>query len=89
MMDPAWSAIVVGIASSLITAAFMAAISFAALKAWMARREERESALGTALNRLQFVQDEHSRAIGDHSGRLRVLENEMDLRPPPLDYVPR
>jgi hypothetical protein len=25
--------------------------------------------------------------IGDHSSRIRVLENEMDLRPPPIDYA--
>lgn len=86
-MDPAWVAIFVGVGSSLITATIMAAINFAALKSWMARREERESALVTALSRVQLVQDEHSRTIGDHSVRIRVLENEMDLRPPPLDYV--
>lgn len=86
-MDPAWAAIAVGIVSSLITAAFMAAINFAALKAWMARREEREANQGLSLARVQLVQDEHGRTLGDHSGRIRVLENEMDLRPPPVDYV--
>lgn len=87
-MDPAWVAIFVGVGSSLITAAIMAAINFAALKAWMARREEREASQRVDLSRIQLVQDEHSRTIGDHSGRLRVLENEMDLRPPPRDYAP-
>lgn len=86
-MDPVWVAIWVGVASSLITATITAAINFAALKSWMARREEREAALVTALSRVQLVQDEHSRTIGDHSVRIRVLENEMDLRPPPLDYA--
>lgn len=87
-MDPAWVTIFVAAGSSLITAAIMAAINFAALKAWMARREEREASQQVGLSRIQLVQDEHARTIGDHSGRLRVLENEMDLRPPPRDYAP-
>jgi hypothetical protein len=87
MMDPAWISIIVGVASSVITAIFMAAIGFAALKAWMARREEREAAQANSVTRLQLIQDEHGRTLGDHSGRIRVLENEMDLRPPPADYV--
>jgi hypothetical protein len=33
------------------------------------------------------VQTEHGRTIGNHSERVRVLENEMDLRPPPMDYA--
>ena len=86
-MDPAWVGILVGLGSSIISASIMAAINFAALKAWMARREERESSLGVTLSRTQLVQDEHSRTLGDHSARLRVLENEMDLRPPPADYA--
>jgi hypothetical protein len=86
-MDPAWVAIGVGIVSSLITAAIMAAINFAALQAWMARREEREASQGASLSRVQLVQDDHSRLIGDYGARIRVLENEIDLRPPPLDYV--
>jgi len=87
-MDPAWVAIFVGIGSSLVTGAIMAAVNFAALKAWMARREVNEQHQGVAIARVQLVQDEHGRTIGDHSGRLRVLENEMDLRPPPRDYAP-
>lgn len=55
-MDPAWVAIIVGIVSSLITGA----IWYAALKAWMARREEREAA----------VRED----VKDHETRLRVLE---------------
>jgi hypothetical protein len=86
-VDPAWVTIFVAAGSSVITAAFMAAINFAALKAWMARREEREASQGASLSRVQLVQDEHARTIGDHGARIRVLENEMDLRPPPLDYV--
>lgn len=59
-MDTTWVAIIVGIVSSLITAAVTGAIWFAALKAWMARREERESAT--------------KEKIIDHETRLRVLE---------------
>jgi hypothetical protein len=86
-MDPAWLTIILSVVGSIIGAAFMAAVGFAALKAWMARREEREAAQGVTLSRLQLVQDEHGRTLGDHSGRIRVLENEMDLRPPPIDYA--
>lgn len=86
-MDPTWLTIVLSVVGSIIGAAFMAAVGFAALKAWMARREEREAAQGVTLSRLQLVQDEHGRTLGDHSGRIRVLENEMDLRPPPIDYA--
>jgi hypothetical protein len=86
-MDPAWLTIILSVVGSIIGAAFMAAVGFAALKAWMARREECEAAQGVTLSRLQLVQDEHGRTLGDHSGRIRVLENEMDLRPPPIDYA--
>lgn len=86
-MDPAWVAIIVGVVSSLITAGFMASVNYAALRAWMARREEREATQGASLSRLQLVQDDHTRTIGDHGGRIRVLENEIDLRPPPMDYA--
>lgn len=86
-MNPAWLTIILSVVGSIIGAAFMAAVGFASLKAWMARREEREAGQGVTLSRLQLVQDEHSRTLGDHSGRIRVLENEMDLRPPPADYA--
>jgi hypothetical protein len=87
MMDAAWVAIIVGVVSSIVTAAVMAAINFAALKSWMARREEREASQGVAMSRLQLVQDEHARTIGDLGRKVAVLENEMDLRPPPLDFA--
>jgi hypothetical protein len=82
-MDPAWVAIIIGIASSLITGA----IWYGALQRWMTKREERESTLRLDLTRAQLVQDEHARTLGNHGERIRVLENEMDLRPPPLDYA--
>ena len=86
-MDPAWLTIILSLVGSVIGGAFTAAIAFAALKSWMARREEREAAQGVAMSRFQFVQDEQGRTLGDHSGRIRVLENEIDLRPPPMDYA--
>jgi hypothetical protein len=86
-MDPAylsnWTALAIGVGGSLISGACM----FAAFRVWMARREWKEQALEADLSRVQLVQAEHSRTLGDHSGRLRVLENEIDLRPPPLDWA--
>jgi hypothetical protein len=60
-MDPAWAAIGVGVVSSLLTAGLMAAVNFAALKSWMARREEREANL--------------SEDVRDHEARIRHLEH--------------
>lgn len=82
-MDPAWASIAIGVGSSLITGA----VWYGALRGWMARREERESTLRLDLTRIEVVQTDQGRTLGDHSGRLRVLENEMDLRPPPVDYA--
>lgn len=82
-MDPAWVSILIGLGSSLITGA----IWYGALRSWMTRREERESTLRLDVTRIEGVQTEQGRTLGDLSGRVRVLENEMDLRPPPLDYV--
>lgn len=63
--DPNWVAIAVGIGSSVITGAILGAINFAALKAWMARREERE--------------DQNESDIADHEERLRRLERGQPL----------
>jgi hypothetical protein len=82
-MDPAWASIAIGVGSSLITGA----IWYGALRSWMTRREERESTLRLDLTRIELAQTEHTRTISDHSGRIRVLENEIDLRPPPIDYA--
>ena len=82
-MDPAWASIGIGVFSSLVTGT----VWYGALRGWMARREEREANQGLVSARVQLVQDEHGRTLGDLSGRVRVLENEMDLRPPPVDYV--
>jgi hypothetical protein len=82
-MDPAWVSIFIGLGSSIITGA----IWYAALRVWMARREEREATFRLDLSRLHVEHDDLVRTVGDHSGRIRVLENEIDLRPPPFDYV--
>lgn len=79
-MDPAWVAIIVGVVSSVITAGFMAAINFAALKAWMARREEREQSIGLHVGRLQATVDRHEGVLGDHAVRIGVLEAQQDQR---------
>lgn len=82
-MDPAWTSIAIGLGSSLITGA----IWYGALRSWMTRREERESTLRHDLGRIELIQIDHGRTISDLSGRVRVLENEIDLRPPPMDYA--
>lgn len=64
-LDPAWSSIAVGVVSSLITGAVVAAINFAALKAWMARREEREAML--------------KEDVADHEARIRHLERAQPM----------
>lgn len=67
-MDPAWASIAIGIVSSIITAGVMGAIGFSALKAWMARREEREAAI--------------KEDVADHESRIRYLERQpMDYVP--------
>lgn len=63
--DPSWVAIGVGIVSSIITGAVVAAVNYAALRAWMARREEREQAI--------------KEDVTDHELRLRVLERGQPL----------
>lgn len=59
-MDATWAAILVGVLSSVITAAVTGAVSFAALRSWMARREERETVVRETVN--------------DHEARIRSLE---------------
>lgn len=56
-------AIIVGIASSVITAAVTGSIAFAALKSWMARREEREASM--------------QKDVDDHETRIRQLERDL------------
>ncbi len=88
-MDPAqlsnWTALAIGVGGSLITGA----IWYGALRVWMARREWKEQAVEVELAKVQLVQGDHARALGNHGERIRVLENEMDLRPPPMDYAAR
>ncbi len=64
-VNPIWVSIVVGVISSLITAAVFGAIGFAALKAWMARREERETSIRSD--------------VDDHEIRLRQIERGPHL----------
>lgn len=82
-MDPAWASVAIGVASSLITGA----IWYGALRSWMTRREERESTLRLDVTRIEGLQTDIGRTVSNLSGRVLVLENEMDLRPPPVDYA--
>lgn len=59
-MDPTYISIIVGIVSSLITAAVMGAVTYGALRAWMAKRETRE--------------EQNEADIADHETRLRMIE---------------
>jgi hypothetical protein len=88
-MDPAWVSIVIGLFGSLIGAAISGAICFAALKAWMARREEREQSMGMHIGRLPNTADRHDGLLGEHAVRIGVLEHAVDVRPPPRDYPVR
>lgn len=87
-MDPAWVSIIIGLVGSIIGAAVTGAIAFAALKAWMARREEREHSMGTSIGRLQATADRHEGLLGDHAVRLGVLEHDAGVRAP-VDYPVR
>lgn len=58
--DPAWVQITIGVVSSVITGSILGAVNYAALKVWMARREERE--------------EQNEADIADHETRIRVLE---------------
>lgn len=60
-MDPNWVAIGVGIVSSLLTGAVVAAANYAALRSWMARREVHE----------EVIRD----GVRDHEARIRQLEH--------------
>jgi hypothetical protein len=84
-MDPAWAAITisaVGTIGSVVGAFFGTKIA-------LARVEERQNSLGDGHRRLERLQEEQGLLVSDHSIRIRVLENEMDIRPPPLDYPRR
>lgn len=77
-MDPAWVSIAIGLVGSLIGTAVGSAIAFGALKAWMARREEREQSMGVHLGRLQSTVDRHEGVLGDHAVRIGVLEERTE-----------
>lgn len=88
-MDSAWVAIAIGLIGSLIGTLVGGAIALAALKAWMARREEREQSMGMHIGRLQNTADRHDGLLGEHAVRIGVLEHAVDVRPPPRDYPVR
>jgi len=77
-MDPAWVSIAIGLLGSLIGTVIGSAIAFAALKAWMARREEREQSMGANIGRLQSTVDRHEGVLGDHAVRIGVLEAQQE-----------
>lgn len=59
-MNPTWLTLLIGIAGSLIGAAFTGAIWYGALRYWMGKRESFEA--------------NTTKTIDDHEDRLRVLE---------------
>lgn len=79
-VNPMWVAVIVGVVSSCIASAFTGALAYAALKAWMARREEREKTLLQNVASLQSQLTTHGGLLGEHAVRIGVLENEVGLR---------
>lgn len=84
-MDPAW----VSVGVSLATMVVAGLASYFGTKVALARVEERQNSMGSGLSRLERLQEEQGLLVADHSVRIRVLENEMDIRPPPVDYPRR
>lgn len=88
-MDPAWVSIIIGIVSSVITAALVAAINYAALKAWMARREERERVIEGRVSEMEGDIEVQSLGLQKLDVRVAVLEERSPRRPqgPPMDFA--
>lgn len=86
-VNPMWVSIIVGILSSIISAGIMGAIAFAALKAWMARREEREGSFKERIDDVEELQERHALGLQDHESRISVLE-DRSMRGQPRDYAP-
>lgn len=84
-MDPAWASIIVGLVSSLIGTAVGGAICFAALKAWMARREELEKSTERRMVNAEADIEVQSLGLQRLDVRVSVLEDRQDR--PPLDYA--
>lgn len=87
-MDPAWVQIWIALGSTIVGSVVTGAIWYGAVKAWMARREEREQSMGVSLGRLQDQVTGHGGLLADHAVRLGVIENEVGLRGPP-DFARR
>lgn len=81
-MDPNWVQIVIG----LVIAAASAVSAYWGTRVAVARMEERQNSLGSGISRLERLQEEQGLILGDHSGRIRVLEHAVDVRQQPNDY---
>lgn len=83
----AWVSIVIGVLSSLVSVAVFGAIAFAALKSWMARREEREISIERRVIDLEGDFEKQGLMLQNHGQRLSVLEDRQ--RRQPMDYAAR
>lgn len=89
-IDPAWTSIAIGVVSSMIATAVTGAISFAALKAWMARREQLEKDTERRLSNAEADIEVQSLGLQKLDVRVSVLEDRSPGRQgrQPRDYVP-
>jgi hypothetical protein len=85
-MDPAWVSIVIGVVGSIFGSAVTGVIAFGALKAWMARREEREVTIATRMANAEADIEVQSIGLQKLDVRVSVLEDRSPHRPP-LDYA--
>ena len=81
-MDPAWVSIIIGVFASLVTAV----VNYAALKSWMARREERERGMEMRVDNLEADIEVQSLGMQKLDVRVSVLEDRSPTRQP-LDYA--
>jgi hypothetical protein len=88
MMDPAWVSIGIGLMGSIVGSGVTGAIAFAALKAWMARREERESTMGKRMDNAEADIEVQSIGLQRLDVRVSVLEDRSPHRQP-RDFVPQ
>lgn len=84
-MNPIW----ISVAIAGVSALGCAFAAYFGTKIALARVEERQNSLDDGHRRLERLQEEQGLIVSDHAVRIRVLENEIDIRPPPIDYARR
>lgn len=87
-LNPAW--IAVAISGATMLGSFLLTIIGIRVGIALAlqKLEMRIDNQGQHLGRVQSQVDHHSGALAHHSTQLALLNNAVDIRPPPADYSP-